>query len=147
MKDMKSVVAYLSTLKFLGARTPVGPEVGERVPLDPNAVPFESVGRLASRLGLEPVEILSIMGMAERTAARRKHEGSLRPDEADRLLRIAYTVEEAERVFGSSAKAAVWLKTPHPLLDQIRPVDLLSSDAGTNEVRDELGRIDYGDFA
>jgi putative toxin-antitoxin system antitoxin component (TIGR02293 family) len=110
-------------------------------------VPFASIYALAKRLGAEPGEVLAVIGMSERTAARRKDQGFLKPDEADRLLRVARVVEEATRVFGSQDKAARWLKTAHPMLSDATPFSLLDSDAGTKSVTDELTRIDYGDFA
>jgi uncharacterized protein (DUF2384 family) len=41
----------------------------------------------------------------------------------------------------------LWLKTSHPLFGEHTPLSMLSSDAGARAVSDELGRIDYGDFA
>jgi putative toxin-antitoxin system antitoxin component (TIGR02293 family) len=153
--------AYASTLKVIGVdvqekaskyRTKGQPprpaaQPGNLVELRPGMVPFDSVQTLAERLGADPAEVLSLIGMSPRTAARRKGQGFLTPDEADRLLRVARVVEEATRVFGSEDKAARWLKAPHPSLGDVAPFSLLDSDAGTKLAVDELTRIDYGDFA
>jgi len=155
------VRAYVSTLKVIGvdvsetkasyrakrrpSRGVASP--GNLVELRQGTVPFASIHALAKRLGAEPGEVLAVIGMSERTAARRKDQGFLKPDEADRLLRVARVVEEATRVFGSQDKAARWLKTAHPMLSDATPFSLLDSDAGTKSVTDELTRIDYGDFA
>lgn len=110
-------------------------------------VPYASIEETAGKLGVESETVLRIMGIAPRTAARRKRERSLKADEADRLFRIARVLDDAIRVFASEDKAAHWLRSPHPLLWQQAPLDLLDSDAGAKAVTDELTRIDYGDFA
>ncbi len=90
--------------------------------------------------------LLGVVGIAARTAARRKAERFLKPDEADRVLRVARVFEEAARVFGGHAKAAAWLRARHPLLGGAAPFELLGSDAGAKAVSDELVRIEHGDF-
>ena len=153
--------AYTSTLKIIGVdvrekqakygvkRQPPRPATrpGHLVELRHGMVPYGSVQRLAQRRGVEPGEVLAVIGMSARTAARRRDQGSLKPEEADRLLRVARVAEEATRVFGSEDKAARWLKAAHPSLGDAAPFSLLDSDAGTKSVADELIRIDYGDFA
>lgn len=110
-------------------------------------VPYDAVEEIARKLAVEPETVLEVMGVAPRTAARRKQERTLKAAEADRLFRIARVLDDATRVFASEDKAAHWLRSPHPLLWQQAPLALLDSDAGTKAVTDELTRIDYGDFA
>ncbi len=111
------------------------------------SVPWSAVARLSGKLGISPLELMPVIGMASRTALRRQKEGYLKPDEADRLLRVGRVFEEATRVFGSEAKAARWLSTQSVALSDAKPLSLLDSDAGTQAVTDELTRIDFGDFA
>ena len=110
-------------------------------------ISFASIALVALKLHVPTEEILSLVGLPPRTAARRKQEAVLKADEADRLFRIARVLEDASRVFDSEDKAARWLTLPHPLLWQQRPLDLLDSDAGAKAVTDELTRIEHGDFA
>lgn len=151
--------AYTSTLRVIGVevgetkaryrakREPAGAATASLVEVKERTVPFASVQTLAQRIRVDPTEVLAVIGIPERTAARRREQGYLKADEADRLLRVARVVEEATRVFGSEDKAARWLKTTHPLLGDVTPFSLLDSDAGAKSVTDELTRIDYGDFA
>jgi putative toxin-antitoxin system antitoxin component (TIGR02293 family) len=108
---------------------------------------FSSVEQLGKRIGVEASTLLDLMGIPERTRARRRHEGVLKTDEADRLLRIARVFGEALRVFGSEEKAALWLKTPSPQFAESAPLTYLDSDAGAHAVSEEIVRIDFGDFA
>jgi putative toxin-antitoxin system antitoxin component (TIGR02293 family) len=116
-------------------------EVGE------GSIPFAAIASLTRRLGVEPGDLLATIGISSRTAARRKTQGALSTEEADRLLRVARVLEEAIRVFGDAEKAAAWLRTAHPMLGGAAPYRLLDSDAGAKSVSDELIRIDCGDFA
>ena len=120
---------------------------GPLIDLDARTVPFAALNTLAERIGVTLEEILAVAAISARTAARRKAERFLKPEEADRVLRIARVVEESARVFGGYEKAAAWLRARHPLLAGAAPFALLGSDAGAKSVSDELIRIDHGDFA
>jgi putative toxin-antitoxin system antitoxin component (TIGR02293 family) len=111
------------------------------------SVQFSAVEQLADRMGLDAASLLDLIGIPERTRFRRRHEGLLKTDEADRLLRVARVFGEAIRVFGSEGKAAAWLKTPSPLFEDSAPLSCLDSDAGAHVVSEEIVRIDFGDFA
>ena len=117
------------------------------VELRPHSLPWSSIASFSTRLGVEPAELLRIVGISERTAVRRKAEGYLKPDEADRLLRVGRIFAEATRVFGAEDRAAGWLSDPHPMFYGATPFSFLDSDAGTQAVSEELGRIDHGIFA
>ncbi len=110
-------------------------------------VPFAALDRLSQKLRMERRRRMEILGLSQRTAARRKKQGCLEPEEGDRLLRVARILEDAARIFGSEEKASRWLNAAHPAFGDAVPVELLDSDAGAQLVRDELVRIDYGDFA
>jgi putative toxin-antitoxin system antitoxin component (TIGR02293 family) len=138
-----------SVLDMVVAAKPVRPDAGrnsELVDLSHHSVPWSAIGGFSTRLGIESSELLRLIGMSERTAMRRKG-GYLKPDEADRLLRIGRIFEEATRVFGDERKAAGWLSDPSPFFYNAPPLSFLDSDGGTQAVSEELGRIDYGLFA
>ena len=102
---------------------------------------------LAKRADLSLDATLELLGIARRTYARRKAGNlPLAPDEADRVLRMARVMREAERVFGDGVKARIWLNTPYLLFDRA-PIALLGTDAGATEVTQALSRIEWGDFA
>jgi putative toxin-antitoxin system antitoxin component (TIGR02293 family) len=117
------------------------------VDIGPRSVPWSSLNGFSKRLGVEPAILLRLIGVTERTALRRKAEGYLKPDEADRLLRIGRVLEEATRVFGDESRAAGWLSDPSPIFYDAPPLQYLDSDGGTQAVMQEIGRIGYGLFA
>jgi putative toxin-antitoxin system antitoxin component (TIGR02293 family) len=117
------------------------------VDIDDTAVDHTALAHLADGLGVTPDTLAAIVGLAPRTASRRKQGGAFRAAEADRLLRVARVFDDAVRVFGQEAKAAAWLSTPHALLDDATPLSWLGTDAGATAVGAELIRIEHGDFA
>jgi putative toxin-antitoxin system antitoxin component (TIGR02293 family) len=120
---------------------------GQLVDIGPHSVSWSSVIGFSARLRIELTELLRLIGVTERTAVRRKAEGYLKPDEADRLLRIGRIFAEATRVLGDERRAAGWLSDPSPMFYDAPPLSFLDSDGGTQAVFEELGRIDYGLFA
>jgi len=155
MKAQRSTLAALAPTAAerraayrVKARGPAAPRSpGALVDVDARTVPFAAFAALAKRIGVPTDALLAVVGIPARTAARRKVERYLKPDEADRMLRVARVVEESARVFGGYEKAAAWLRARHPLLGGAAPFELLGSDAGAKAVSDELVRIDHGDFA
>ena len=139
---MKTLV---NAVELIGTKPAAAP--GQLIEFRQRSVQVSSVEHLGKRLGVDTATLLDLMGIPERTRARRRHEGFFKADEADRLLRIARVFAEAIRVFGSEGKAANWLKTPSPLFEDTAPLSWLDSDGGAHAVSEEIVRIDFGDFA
>jgi putative toxin-antitoxin system antitoxin component (TIGR02293 family) len=145
----KPVRALSSTLDFVrrleGRRGKSAKTYSGVIAIQPDSIPFTVVERLSAKLDITPAALLDLIGVPERTRARRKQEGFLKNDEADRLLRVVRVFEEAIRVFGTEPKAAGWLHYVSPPLGDVTALSLLDSDAGAQAVKDEIMRIDYGD--
>ena len=73
-------------------------------------------------------------------AARR--DGGRRLDQVERLAGDILT--QATDVFGSREAAAEWLMRPAMALDRKRPIDLLVTAAGREQVELLLIRLHYG---
>jgi len=63
------------------------------------------------------------------------------------ISRIVPVVAHAVAVFGDEHKAAHWLSTPLPLLEDRSPSDLLNSDEGIQRVDEILTRIEHNIFS
>ena len=96
-------------------------------------------------LNLDSETVARISGINIRTIARRRKEGSLRPDESDRVYRISRVLDLAQSVFGEKPEPLQnWFKTPKPALNGETPVNLLDTDPGLHQVRRLLNQIAYG---
>ncbi len=109
--------------------------------------PFSSLNLVAERLTMSFSELAEPLKIPPRTLYRRKSSAKrLTAVESDSLFRIARIIAHAESVFGDKKAASAWLRSEIPSLGGQRPLDILDTDAGTLEVDDLLGRIEYGVF-
>jgi putative toxin-antitoxin system antitoxin component (TIGR02293 family) len=99
-------------------------------------LPYAALTALATRFEIPP-----------RTLARRKKARRLSADESDRLLRLARVAARAEDVLGSQERAGAWLRGTVRALGGLRPLDLLDTDLGAQQVEQILGRIEHGVYS
>lgn len=107
---------------------------------------FTAVEHLGRALDESPARLMQLLQVNERTAHRRREQKILTADESDRLTRIARVFLRAREAFGDAARAREWLKRSNRALVGERPLELLGSDAGTELVVAELGRIEFGEL-
>jgi putative toxin-antitoxin system antitoxin component (TIGR02293 family) len=110
-------------------------------------LPFATLEAIASRFEIAQDVLVRILHLPARTLARRKKSRRLSADESDRLLRLARVVARAEEVLGSSERAGAWLRGPVRALGGARPLDLLDTDLGAQQVEQVLGRIEHGVYS
>jgi putative toxin-antitoxin system antitoxin component (TIGR02293 family) len=68
-------------------------------------------------------------------------------DETDRRSRLAGVAARAAEVLGTTEKADRWLQRPNRALGGRVPLELLDTDAGTQQVAEVLGRIEHGVYS
>lgn len=141
MAMARSIAEALGGSRVLRLRT-VTPEALRREV--GTGLPYRSFEALQERLGLTREQMAAAVRVPSRTLARRKREGKLRPDESDRLLRVARIASEAARVLGSEDAAASWLREPILALGWAAPISLVDTDLGARQVEEVLGHIEYG---
>jgi len=103
---------------------------------------------LESQSGLSVARIASIIGIPERTLARRRNSGRLTSDESERLLRVSAVFEKAVDLFeGDRAAALKWLTSPKKALENETPLLYSRTELGAREVENLLGRLEHGVFS
>jgi putative toxin-antitoxin system antitoxin component (TIGR02293 family) len=108
---------------------------------------YAALEAVATRYDIPTAILVRVLHIPARTLARRKKERQLRPDESDRLLRLARIAALAEETLGTREKATTWLRGSIRALGGASPLDLLDSDLGAQEVENILGRISYGVYS
>lgn len=109
---------------------------------------FAALTNFVSASGLSIPYTAGIIGIPERTLARRKKENRLSPEESERLLRIAKLFEDSVRLFEGDRDAAVtWLRTPKKALCNQSPLHFARTEIGAREVENLIGRIEHGVFS
>jgi putative toxin-antitoxin system antitoxin component (TIGR02293 family) len=68
----------------------------------------------------------------------------LRPDQSDRLFRIARIIDFAQESIGTRAQALEWLHVPNQAMQGSRPIIELDTDAGAKRVEAALERMREG---
>ena len=110
-------------------------------------LPYEVLRALSAAYGLDVSRLTVVLRIPVRTLARRRRERRFRPDESDRLFRVARVAALAEESLGGREKAARWLKRPNRALGNAIPLDHLDTDLGARQVEDVLGRISHGVYS
>ena len=103
-----------------------------------------AVDAVIEELDAPRTEVLPTLRIARRTMERRKVTGRLLPAESERVYRLAKVLAFAESVLGSRDKARHWLSAPNRAMGNVSPLSLLETEAGTDEVTNVLGRIEFG---
>jgi putative toxin-antitoxin system antitoxin component (TIGR02293 family) len=123
---------------------------GQMAPVDRitavrKGLPVSSLDAMASKLSMERAALLSLLGVSSRTIQRRRQARErLSFVASDRLSRVERIFQLASTVFGDSEKASAWLQRPSRGLQSVKPLELLDTDAGTQQVEQELREIEHG---
>lgn len=110
-------------------------------------MPYEALEAVVDRLHLSREELSEALQLPLRTLARRKKNQRLKPDESDRLARLARVAAQAIDVLGDEERATSWLRSPNRALGGSTPLHLLDTDLGARQVEEVLGRIEHGVFS
>ncbi|MCL2938985.1 MAG: DUF2384 domain-containing protein [Trichodesmium sp. MAG_R02] len=107
-----------------------------------------SVMKVAEYCGISESQMAGLLATSERTISRRKKDQkSLDLSESDRLYRIAKIFAHTLDVFENVETARDWLKKSNRALAGKTPLELLDTDAGTQQVDQLLNKIEYGVYS
>jgi putative toxin-antitoxin system antitoxin component (TIGR02293 family) len=122
---------------------------------DPGAVhasilkgfPSSALKKFEKQSHIPLAEIARIVGIKARTLVRRKQGQHLKPDESDRLYRLAVVFTRAVELFeGDTTTAREWLTRPVRALGEKVPLELARTEVGSRMVLDVIGRLEHGVF-
>lgn len=85
-----------------------------------------------------------LLGVAEKTYYNVMNQSKLDFDRSDRFLFVKKIFEQGKEALMSEDALMEWLNHPQSFCEGRKPVDLLKSINGAQEVYDQLGRIKYG---
>ncbi len=107
---------------------------------------FEKVAfeNLKEATSLTSKQLCSIVRIPYRTLARRE---KFKPEESERILRLATVFHKGIEVLGSQQLARRWFTSPKRALDGEAPFSFCDTEIGADEVENLLGRIEHGVFS
>jgi putative toxin-antitoxin system antitoxin component (TIGR02293 family) len=139
-----------SALRYLGGRQVFGRHAHSTLEINDliqAGFPARALAAFKERAQLSNREVARALGVSEKTVERVGTQAHIKPATSDRLYRMARIVELATEVLCDEQQALEWLRTPQHGLAERVPLDLLATDAGTEQIRAELLRIRFGFLA
>lgn len=137
----EAAVAYPHAA-LLGLRTFEPAGLHERVRAGLSYAAFERLRRV---LDVPASRLAEVLGIPDRTLARRKDAGRLASDESDRLVRLSRIVGLAVQLFeGDVDGVRSWLRSPHASLAGSSPLEFAATEVGAREVERLIGRLEHG---
>ncbi|HEX8350280.1 MAG TPA: antitoxin Xre/MbcA/ParS toxin-binding domain-containing protein [Hymenobacter sp.] len=108
----------------------------------------QALRTLQRRMQFSNKEISELLAISESTLARREHsKRALTRDEGEKTIQLSAVMAKGLEVFEDEEDFRHWLETDNVALGGIRPKELLTSAIGRDQVRDLLGRIQYGIYS
>ncbi len=111
-----------------------------------NGLPVQSLRILSTNLGVPEKCIALTVNIPQRTLTQRKKEGRFKPDESERVFRLARLYERALGVFDDASATKKWFNSRIKGLGNKTPLEYADTEVGAREVEDMLGRIEDGVF-
>ncbi|MHB1666079.1 type II RES/Xre toxin-antitoxin system antitoxin [Thiomonas sp.] len=112
-------------------------------------LPYSAIAETKRELRLTDQDLAEVLDVSTKTLQRlgRQRDARLSLTVGDRLYRLSRVASFAVEVFGDQGRAREWLREPQFGLGMRAPLHLVRTDAGTQEVWDLLGRIQYGVYS
>lgn len=111
-------------------------------------LPYRALFDLQAAFQVSRSELGQALLIAPSTMSRRKTGGYLRPDESDRVVRLARVLDLATSMMdGDQQSAATWMRTPRDVLNGESPLLRSATEVGVRDVEDLIGRIRNGVFS
>ena len=121
----------------------------ERVLIIRKGIPYQYIETISEKLNLPVKSILTTFGIPQTTYNKKKSENALLDSrDSELIILITELIDYGLEVFNNEKeKFQRWLKKPNITLAGNTPISLLDTSTGIEEVRNNLNRIEFGNFA
>lgn len=119
----------------------------EKMELVEEGISKLSLEALKETAGFDYDQLAQVLNVARATLINKKSAEKFSTDLSDKIMNLADIVSYGLEVFEDPSLFRVWLKKPVRALGGKKPFDLLHTSFGREEVRNLLGRIDYGVYS
>lgn len=100
--------------------------------------------QLLARRAVEPGGSVTAFVYRVVPPATFKRRSRLSAEESERTERLARVVALAERLWDEPRQARAFLNRPHPLLDDLTPLDVARTELGARRVEQLLHDVEHG---
>lgn len=136
--------------KFMGGASVVGSPQSdfEFIEIIRQGLPSKVIKCIVESSAVSEDVIYKSLRIAKRTVARRKASATrLKASESELIYRFSRVLVTATDILGDRDKARQWLLAENRALNGVRPIDLLDTGIGFEDVMDVLHRIEFGVYS
>jgi putative toxin-antitoxin system antitoxin component (TIGR02293 family) len=109
---------------------------------------IRAVRALQDRMNFTNKEVSRFIAISESTLQRRlKEQTVLTTDEAEKTIQVATVIAQGISVFEDEDDFRDWLHIKNPALGNIKPIELMHSSIGREQIMDLLNRIEYSIYS
>jgi len=113
-----------------------------------NGLPIAALKKLQKRMQFTNIELSNVLDMSESTLQRRLKLGQrLDKKESEAAIHLASVWAKGLEVFENDDDFRIWLHTKNSALGNNKPIELLHSPIGRDEIKDLLTRIEWGIYS
>jgi putative toxin-antitoxin system antitoxin component (TIGR02293 family) len=136
--------------RFMGGKQVIGSPQSEHdlIAVIRKGLPSSAIAAITKSSDMSEDAIYQSLRIAKRTVARRKASSArLKATESELLYRFARVMVTAAEVLGDMEKSKAWLLADNTALNGERPIDLLDTGIGFENVMDVLRRVEFGVYS
>jgi len=119
----------------------------EKMEVVENGISKESLESLKALAGLDYDQLARILNVARATLINKKSPERFNTDLSDKIMSLADIFSYGFQVFEDKDRFRLWIRTPLKALGGKAPGDLLNTSFGREEVRNLIGRMEYGVYS
>lgn len=119
----------------------------EKIELVEEGISKKALQSLKEKANLDYDQLAQVLNVARATLINKKGKEKFNKDVSDKILGLAEIYSYGYEVFEDRDKFNQWVFRPNAALGSQPPFDLLHSSFGREEVKNLIGRIDYGVYS
>jgi len=137
MEEQQLVKQLLGGTKVVGKSKDLASLAGE-------GLPKQALIFFMQKVNLDERRLFSYLDVTKRTLDNYKPNQRLRLYISDRLIHLAELYAKGKEIFDSFENFNEWLNRPSVDLEGDKPIDLIHSRKGVDDILHVLGRIEHG---
>ncbi len=119
----------------------------EKMDIVEEGISKKGLETLKAKTGLDYEQLAQVLNVARATLINKKSPEKFNTELSDKIMNLAEIFSYGYEVFEDMRTFSQWLKRQNRALGGKSPFDLLHTSFGRQEVKNLLGRIDYGVYS
>lgn len=92
--------------------------------------------------------VAEMLNLSTKSVARYINENrKLNASDSELIIKLLILHEKGVEIFGDSQEFTLWLNKPAYALDNVLPIDIISTSDGIDLILEEISRIEFGDLS